>query len=249
VERLPGFGEGVVSVQDWAAQQAAPLLDVRPGMRVLDACAAPGGKTAHIAELADCDLTAVDSDESRLKRLRQNLSRLKLSARVICADAADARASLGGPAGANYDRILLDAPCSASGVARRHPDIKWLRRESDLAPLARAQSALLEALWPRLAPGGQLLYVTCSVFMQENGARIARFVAARNDAELLPINGFADNIALAGPAARLDEDSGANERAALEAGLREEARTAGCQILPGGDTDGFYFAMLRKKPA
>lgn len=225
VERLPGFSDGRVSVQDWAAQQAALLLDVRPGMRVLDACAAPGGKTAHIAELADCDLTAVDNDAERLSRLHENLRRLGLSAKVVHADASSNDPE---PIGMNYARILLDAPCSASGVVRRHPDIKWLRRESDLRALQLAQAGMLNALWRRLAPGGKLLYATCSIFAEENARQIEAFLAGHIDAGLLPISGIADNI------------SAAREAASSPSG-------DGFQILPGGDTDGFFYALLEKK--
>jgi 16S rRNA (cytosine967-C5)-methyltransferase len=224
VERLPGFAEGVVSVQDWAAQLAAPLLDVHPGMRVLDACAAPGGKTAHMAELADCELTALDVDGERLARVHDNLRRLGLRARVLQADALQAHApARDAPGiGGGYERILLDAPCSASGVVRRHPDIKWLRRDTDVAALARTQDALLAALWPRLAPGGRLLYATCSLFPDENAQRISAFAAAHPDALCLPTLPIADNIAVV-------------------------AGEPGCQILPGPDSDGFFYALLEKK--
>jgi len=236
VDRLPGFAEGHVSVQDWAAQQAAQLLDVRPQMKVLDACAAPGGKTAHIAELADCDLTAVDSDAVRLERVRDNLRRLGLSARIQCADAASQQADIG----AGYERILLDAPCSASGVVRRHPDIKWLRRPSDIGdpgdvgdqgPFVRQQSALLAALWQRLAPGGRLLYATCSVFPEENTRRIEAFLASHADAAILPLT-----LPAAMPSAANADNIGAVVHQA-----------PGCQIFPGPDTDGFYYALLEKK--
>jgi len=230
VESLPGFAEGQVSVQDWAAQQAARLLDVRPGMKVLDACAAPGGKTAHIAELADCELTAVDSDATRLARVRDNLRRLGLTARVLCADAASQQADLG----EGYERILLDAPCSASGVVRRHPDIKWLRRPSDVGDLgtfARQQSALLAALWKRLAPGGRLLYATCSVFPDENARRVEAFVASHADAVILPLA-----LPDAMPSAANADNMGA---------VVHEA--PGRQVFPGPDTDGFYYALLEKK--
>ena len=172
VERLPGFAEGEISVQDAGAQRAARCLELAPGQRVLDACAAPGGKSAHILESADVELTAVDIDPARAARLADNLRRLGLSARVEIADAAQ-YASSGTP---SYDRILADVPCSGSGVVRRHPDIKWLRRKEDLASFAQRQGRLLDALWRRLVPGGKLLYVTCSVFPQENDAVIEAFI-------------------------------------------------------------------------
>jgi 16S rRNA (cytosine967-C5)-methyltransferase len=185
VQQLPGFADGDVSVQDASAQRAAPLLlgpasapgvapqPLRPGARVLDACAAPGGKTAHLLELADLDLLALDNDASRLARVRETLERLRLRATTVCADARQ-------PAtwwdGQPFDAILLDAPCSASGVVRRHPDARWLRRPEDVTHLARAQDALLQALWPLLASGGRLLYVTCSVFKAEGQDRIDAFL-------------------------------------------------------------------------
>ena len=184
IELLPGFFAGEVSVQDAGAQLAATLLDVRPGMRVLDACAAPGGKAGHILELADCALTALDSDPARVSRISDNLRRLGFSARTVCADCTSPAAwSDGGP----FERILLDAPCTASGVVRRHPDIKWLRRESDIAGLAATQSRMLDALWQHLAPGGKLLYATCSVFPQENAQTIASFLARSTGARQLPL--------------------------------------------------------------
>jgi 16S rRNA (cytosine967-C5)-methyltransferase len=171
VQRLPGFVDGEVSVQDAGAQRAAPCLELADGQRVLDACAAPGGKSAHILESADVELTAIDIDAARTARLASNLERLGLKARVAVADALHF-VPTGAPA---FDRILADVPCSGSGVARRHPDIKWLRRESDLAAFAQRQGALLDALWRLLAPGGKLLYATCSVFPQENDAVIEAF--------------------------------------------------------------------------
>lgn len=173
VQRLPGFVDGEVSVQDAGAQRAARCLQLEKGQRVLDACAAPGGKSAHILESADVELTAIDLDAARMARLASNLERLGLKARVEVADALRFVPS-GAPA---FDRILADVPCSGSGVARRHPDIKWLRRESDLAAFAQRQGELLDALWRLLAPGGKLLYATCSVFPQENDAVIEAFAA------------------------------------------------------------------------
>lgn len=212
-ESLPGFRQGEVSVQDWGAQQAAVLLDVQSGMRVLDACAAPGGKTAHIAELADCDLIAADIDSVRLERVRSNLDRLGLSASVLAADAMHMDSRLG-----RFDRILADVPCTASGVVRRHPDIKWLRRESDVARFAATQKAMLDALWKLLLPGGRMLYATCSVFPEENDLQIEAFLARSADARRLPL-------------------------AALPAGLGE---VVDGQILPGKCSDGFYYALLEK---
>lgn len=195
VQRLPGFADGWVSVQDLGAQYAAPMLDVRSGMRVLDACAAPGGKTGHLLELVDVDVTALDADAARLRRVAENLARLGLSAKLVNADCGDAASFPTWWDGNAFDRILVDAPCSASGVVRRHPDGKWLRRESDLAQFASAQSRILDALWRMLARGGKLLYATCSVFPEENAGRIAAFLDThrnarlihnRNDGQLLP---------------------------------------------------------------
>ncbi len=187
IESVPGFGAGEVSIQDAGAQLAAPLLDVRPGMRVLDACAAPGGKAGHILELADCALTALDSDPARVPRISDNLARLGFCARVVCGDCSS---PAGWSNGGLFDRILLDAPCTASGVVKRHPDIKWLRRESDVARLAATQSRMLDALWQQLAPGGKLLYATCSVFPQENAQTIDFFLARGNGARRLPLAGL-----------------------------------------------------------
>jgi 16S rRNA (cytosine967-C5)-methyltransferase len=176
VPRLPGFAEGDVSVQDFAAQRAAPLLlgeGLRPGARVLDACAAPGGKTAHLLELADLDLTALDSDPLRLARVQEALDRLQLKATLKAADGRDTAAWWDGRP---FDAILLDAPCTASGIVRRHPDVRWLRRPADVTALARVQAELLDALWPLLAAGGRLLYVTCSVFRVEGEHQIDAFL-------------------------------------------------------------------------
>ncbi len=217
VERLPGFEAGVVSVQDAAAQLTAPLLRLTPGLRVLDACAAPGGKTAHIleSEPALAELVALDKAPARIPRLRATLSRLALQCSVINADAAH-------PAkwwdGQPFERILLDAPCTASGVIRRHPDIKIHRRPDDVDRQAATQRLLLEALWPLLARGGMVLYATCSILPRENQHRVAEFVEARADAELWPI----------------DSDWG-------------RPVEPGRQILPGEHgMDGFYYALLAK---
>jgi 16S rRNA (cytosine967-C5)-methyltransferase len=189
VDKLPGFFSGQVSVQDAGAQYAAHLLDVRDGMCVLDACAAPGGKTAHILELAKVKMVAVDKDEKRLQRVAENLQRLELTAQggvaqLVAGDAAKPDEWWDGD---KFDRILADVPCSASGVVRRHPDIKWLRRSADIAGFAAQQLDLLRALWRLLAQDGKLLYATCSVFQQENEQVIAAFLAKRPDARRLPI--------------------------------------------------------------
>ncbi|MGC4062877.1 MAG: 16S rRNA (cytosine(967)-C(5))-methyltransferase RsmB [Aquabacterium sp.] len=192
VQRLPGFEQGDVSVQDTAAQIAAPLLihaggqALPTGARVLDACAAPGGKTAHLLELADLDVTALDADPQRLLRVGDTLSRLGLQARTLAADASQPQAWWDGQP---FDAILLDAPCSASGIVRRHPDVRWLRRESDIAALARTQDAILQAMWPLLRPGGHLLYCTCSVFKAEGQERIDAFLQRTPDACALPAPG------------------------------------------------------------
>jgi 16S rRNA (cytosine967-C5)-methyltransferase len=184
VERLPGFSEGEVSVQDAGAQRAAALLDLSSGQRVLDACAAPGGKSAHILERAEVALTALDIDAARCGRIEQNLQRLSLGATVRAADCTLPGAWWDG---VPFDRILADVPCSASGVARRHPDLKWLRRAGDPAGFAVRQAAILDALWQLLAPGGKLLYVTCSVFPQENQELVQAFVARTERARVLPL--------------------------------------------------------------
>ena len=186
VERLSGFVEGLCSVQDAGAQRAAALLDVHDGQRVLDACAAPGGKTAHILERAAVELLALDADAGRAVRVSENLLRLGLTARVAVADCRETAAWWDGRA---FDRILADVPCSASGVVRRHPDIKWLRRASDIARFARAQAEILDALWRVLAPGGKLLYATCSLFAEENERQVAAFAARQEDCMRLPVAG------------------------------------------------------------
>ncbi len=217
VQELPGFAAGEVSVQDGAAQLAARLLDPRPGERVLDACAAPGGKTAHLLELQPdlAELVALDSDAQRLQLVRQNLTRLALEARLHVGDAADPRQWWDG---SRFDRVLLDAPCSASGVIRRHPDIKLLRRESDISALVAKQQQILESLWFLLKPGGILLYATCSVLKRENVQQVADFIDKHPDARELPI-----------------------------AAGWGRATLVGRQILPGEDQmDGFYYARLQK---
>ncbi len=185
VAELPGFSEGFVSIQDLGAQWAAPLLEVADGMRVLDACAAPGGKTGHLLELGDLDLIALDSDAGRLERVRENLDRLGLSAQLLAADAGKPQAWWDARP---FERILLDAPCTASGVAGRHPDGKWLKRAEDMQQLCREQTRLLEALWPLLKPGGKMLYATCSLFGEENSGQITAFLARHMDARIEPID-------------------------------------------------------------
>ena len=189
VEKLPGFVAGDVSVQDYGAQFAAELLDVQDGMRVLDACCAPGGKTGHVLETADVAMTAVDSDETRLARTRSNLDRLGLSARLVVGDSGNPGAWWDGQ---SFDRILADVPCSASGIVRRHVDIKWLRREADLSSFAGQQAQILRGLWRTLANGGKLLYVTCSIFIEENQRQIDAFLAEQADARQLPLAGLRD---------------------------------------------------------
>ena len=184
IERLPGFAAGEVSVQDVGAQRAAYCLDLQAGQRVLDTCAAPGGKSAHILELADVALTALDIDAARASRIAPNLERLGLRAQIQVADASRPEQWWDGRP---FDRVLADVPCSASGIARRHPDAKWLRRASDLAAFAERQRAILAALWRLLASGGKLLYATCSIFPQENDAVVDAFVAAEPRAERLPL--------------------------------------------------------------
>ncbi len=179
VERVPEFHSGEVSVQDAGAQRAAELLELADGQRVLDACAAPGNKTAHLLESAAVELTALDADAERLERVTRNLARLGLAARVVHADCTS-RQWWDGTA---YERILADVPCSASGVVRRRPDVKWLRRASDVAEFARRQGEILDALWRVLAPGGKLLYATCSVFPEENEAVVAAFCARTSGAQ------------------------------------------------------------------
>jgi 16S rRNA (cytosine967-C5)-methyltransferase len=195
VQEIPGFSDGTVSVQDAGAQLAAPLLDVADGMRVLDACAAPGGKTCHLLELAELDMTAVDSDPKRLVRIEENLARLGLSASL---KAFEAQTKVWWD-GQQYDRILADVPCTASGIVRRHPDIRWLRRKADSLQLATLSAKILDNLWQMLRPNGKLLFVTCSLWPQESEAQAAAFAvrhnATRLDApgQLLPAGGAQDD--------------------------------------------------------
>ena len=222
VAELPGFADGDVSVQDAAAQIAAPWLLMGGGSRILDACAAPGGKTGHLLELASPDsvLTAIELDRERLASIHENLERLRLDATVLAADASKPKEWWDGQP---FDRILLDAPCSASGVIRRHPDIKLLRRASDIEALARLQTRLLDALWPLLAPSGRLLYVTCSVLAAENDAVVGDFLARHSDARedrVLPNYNIRDLMV---------------------------DKTCGVQVMPGSQgLDGFYFACLER---
>lgn len=190
VDKLPGFAEGRVSVQDWGAQQAAQLLDAHAGMRVLDACAAPGGKTCHLLETADLELVALEAEAPRAARIGENLQRLRLAATV---KVSDCRQLSDWWDGRPFERILADVPCSASGVVRRHPDSKWLRRPRDVDYFARVQAEILDALWQVLAPGGRMLYCTCSVFPQENAQQIAAFCARHADAIRLPTGPTGDD--------------------------------------------------------
>ena len=215
VTRLPGYADGAFSVQDGSAQAVADALDVRDGQRVLDACAAPGGKASHVLERAAVELVALDSDAARLTRVRENFARLGVQGDIRAGDAADPLAWWDGRA---FDRILVDAPCSATGIVRRQPDIKLHRRAADIAALAQAQTRLLDALWPLLAARGRLLYATCSILREENEAVLAGFLAAHDDARALQLD------------ARFGQVAG-----------------AGRQRLPGeGGMDGFYYGLLEK---
>ena len=216
VTRLPGFAEGLFAVQDGAAQVGADLADVRDGQRVLDACAAPGGKACHLLERADVALTALESDSRRAGRIRENLARLQLHAEVTVGDAGDPPAWWDGRP---FERILVDAPCSATGVLRRRPDVRLHRRADDIPALAAQQRRILAALWPLLAPGGRLVYITCSLLRAENEAVVAPFLETHADARAVPFT--------------------------LPAG---QAAAVGWQILPGdGDLDGMYYAVLEKR--
>lgn len=217
ITRMPGFEDGLFAVQDGAAQVAADLAELEDGLRVLDACAAPGGKACHLLERADIDLTALEVDAPRAERIRQNLMRLRLNAKLAIGDA-------GAPKnwwkGQPFDRILIDAPCSATGVLRRRPDVRLHRRESDVAAMHAQQRRILSALWPLLAPGGRLVYITCSVLRMENEAIVGELLAAQPDAR---------PVAFTLPVGR--------------------AASVGWQILPGdGDLDGMYYAVLQKQP-
>lgn len=223
VSDLPGFAEGQVSVQDAAAQLAAPLLDARPGMRVLDACAAPGGKTGHLLEHTPglAEVVAVDLEERRFGRVRENLERLGRTATLVAADVSRPESWWDGKP---FDRILVDAPCSSTGVIRRHPDIKILRRPTDIAALSGTQRAILEACFSMLAPGGRLIYATCSVLPAENQAVLAEFLGThRGNASAVPVT-----LAAQVPGAELTPN--------------------GVQLLPGAEagTDGFHYACVEK---
>ena len=222
VHQLPGFDAGDVSVQDAAAQLAAPLLlqglPPRPGLRVLDACAAPGGKTGHLLEMRpDAEVLALDIDTDRCERIHQNLQRLSLQAQVLQADASAPDQWWDGR---TFDAILLDAPCTASGIVRRHPDVRWLRRPGDSAQLARTQLDLLDRLWPLLAPGGRLLYCTCSQFRTEGDEVMAAFLRRNTQARLLPSPGH------------------------LTPSVTPAGLSLGDNAL--GEHDGFYYALLQK---
>ena len=219
VERIPGFAEGLCSVQDFGAQAAAHLLDVHDGMTVLDACAAPGGKAAHLLELADIKLTALDVDARRLARVQSNLDRLGLSATLKVGNAANVDAWWDGQP---FERVLADVPCTASGVVRRHPDAKWLRRETDLRKFAKQQADIIDALWQTLARGGKMLYCTCSLFDQENAAQISSFLLRHPDAERLPTQ--------------------------LKTRLSKTTQSENeLKLLPTAEHDGFYCALLQKR--
>ncbi|WP_244814803.1 16S rRNA (cytosine(967)-C(5))-methyltransferase RsmB [Caballeronia sp. Lep1P3] len=237
VDRIPGFAQGVVSVQDAGAQLAAQSLNLRDGMRVLDACAAPGGKTGHILELADVELVALESDADRAGRIAQNLERLKLQAHIRIGDAGDPSQWFDG---APFDRILADVPCSASGIVRRHPDIRWLRRSSDIAALVAEQRRILAALWPLVAPGGELLYVTCSIFPEEGEDQARWFGASHEDAVRLDAPGqLLPTAARASAGAVENSPDGTNvERSASG----EDGKTE-----PFADHDGFFYARFQKR--
>lgn len=214
VEQIAGFADGVVSVQDYGAQLAAHLLDLKKGLRVLDACCAPGGKTGHILELVSVPLTALDNDASRLNRVASNLARLQLVADLKVGDAATYQDER------RFDRILADVPCTASGIVRRHVDIKWLRRETDIAKFCAQQAVILANLWQLLAKGGKLLYVTCSIFNEENQQQIDLFLQKNTDATQLPL--------------LLTED------------IDKNIQIAHGQLIPTAQHDGLFYALLQK---
>ncbi|MFP6557348.1 16S rRNA (cytosine(967)-C(5))-methyltransferase RsmB [Paraburkholderia sp. B3] len=250
VDRIPGFFAGDVSVQDAGAQIAAPLLDVRDGMRVLDACAAPGGKSGHLLELADIDLVALESDATRAMRIGENFARLGFAqpdpehparrAQVVVGDAGDPAAWYDGQP---FDRILADVPCSASGIVRRHPDIRWLRRQGDIAALAQTQRRIVDALWALLKPGGELLYVTCSIFPEEGEAQARWFESTHADAVRLDAPGqllpAADGVRPGG-----SRSGAASEARPFAAGNEAQARTVAVRT---ADHDGFFYARFQKR--
>lgn len=216
VHLLPKFDAGWISVQDAGAQWAAPLLDLQPGMRVLDACSAPGGKTCHILETCEVDLISLDVEAERLRRVHENLQRLGLQAKVVTGNAAQADWF----DGKLFDRILADVPCSASGIVRRHVDMKWLRRPQDLATFAKTQQEILSNLWQMLAKDGKLLYVTCSIFQQENEMQIQQFLSTRADATRLPVT--------------------------FDVSTLPCQQQLGGQLLPTSTHDGLFYAVLQK---
>ena len=227
VEKIPGFTDGIVSVQDYGAQLAASLLDLQSNMhdskmKVLDACCAPGGKTGHILELSDVAMTSLDSDETRLQRVQSNLDRLDLQANLLVGDAS----STSWWNGQVFDRILADVPCTASGIVRRHVDIKWLRREADVASFVAQQAKILPSLWQMLAKGGKLLYVTCSVFYEENQGQVDKFLQNNSDATQLPFQLLAD-------------ESIVNQ-------LQQNVTHINGQLIPSTAHDGFFYALLQK---
>ncbi|TDN68144.1 16S rRNA (cytosine(967)-C(5))-methyltransferase RsmB [Paraburkholderia sp. BL10I2N1] len=226
VDRIPGFSEGVVSVQDAGAQIAAQCIGVRDGMRVLDACAAPGGKTGHLLELAGIELIALESDASRARRIGENLQRLGLDADVRIGDAGNPEKWYDGQP---FDRILADVPCSASGIVRRHPDIRWLRRAADIPALVAEQRRILEALWPLVKSGGELLYVTCSIFPEEGELQATWFGSTHQDAVRLDAPGQLLPTAARAPA-----------------GASAELR-AGQDTASNSDHDGFFYARFQKR--
>lgn len=247
VQAIPGFNEGWWSVQDLAAQRAGQLLPVADGMRVLDACAAPGGKTAHLLERAKLELTALDADPARLERVGENLRRLGLdgpNVHLQCADAADLAAWWDGRP---FDAVLADVPCTASGVVRRHPDIRWLRREEDVPRTAALQARIVDALWQTVKPGGHLLYATCSIFPQEGEQQAEAFVRRHADAIRLPAPGQMLPL----PAPGGGEPGGASDRGnhhnhdALEGS--EDHRDRGHAAATPAASDGFFYALFAKK--
>jgi 16S rRNA (cytosine967-C5)-methyltransferase len=230
VQQLPGWDQGLVSVQDLGAQLAAPLLQVETGMRVLDACAAPGGKAAHLLESLDCEVTALEIDPERAERIQENLHRLgldtlaKSKTEIKIGDASRPKAWWDGQL---YDRILVDAPCSASGIVGRHPDIPWLRRRSDIATLSGQQGKILHALWPLLKPGGKLLLCTCSVFRDEGEYLLANLLRELRDVEVEPLSW------------RFGSGAGAPQ---VDTKLSHLLPTR----LPYREHDGFFYARLKK---
>jgi 16S rRNA (cytosine967-C5)-methyltransferase len=249
VDRIPGFMAGDVSVQDAGAQIAAQILNVRDGMRVLDACAAPGGKSGHLLELADIDLIALESDATRAARIGENFERLGFSADDAQHPARRARVVIGDAGvpegwfdGEPFDRILADVPCSASGIVRRHPDIRWLRRAGDIAALANEQRRIVDALWALVKPGGELLYVTCSIFPEEGEAQASWFESTHADAVRLDAPGQLLPAADGAPAG--GADCGAASVTRQDAGVEAETRPVPDRT---ADHDGFFYARFQKR--